>query len=176
MQHSTVTDDILPFQYSWRYGTFNDGQYFSEADQRCAAGFLQWGSANFPPSSMARLLQTAFKAIIVVPAYRLNALGFLSGHELQAEARTNKETVGNLGFWDQRLALEWTSDNISAFNGNPKNITIAGYSAGSHSTFQQLAHELYFVSDRSAIIKRAIMWSNSPGGKNRFRCCAPKLM
>ncbi|CZT22357.1 related to triacylglycerol lipase V precursor [Ramularia collo-cygni] len=126
-------------------------------------GFLQWGSPNFPPSSMAPLMQSAFKAILVVPAYRLNALGFISSHEFQAEANANNDTVGNLGFWDQRLALEWTSDNIQAFNGNPKNITVGGYSAGSHSTFQQLAHELYFVSDQQAIIKRAIMWSNSPG-------------
>lgn len=126
-------------------------------------GFLQWGSANLPPSAMARLLQSDFKAIIVVPAYRLNALGFLSSRELQAEARTNGETVGNLGFWDQRLSLEWAFDNISGFGGNPANITVGGYSAGSHSTFQQLAHELYFKSDEEAIIKRAIMWSNSPG-------------
>lgn len=112
---------------------------------------------------MAVLFQSAFRAIIVAPAYRLNALGFLSSRELEAEARINNETVGNLGFWDQRLALEWVSDNIAAFNGDPNNVTIGGYSAGSHSTFQQLAHELYFA--QKAVIKRAIMWSNSPGGE-----------
>lgn len=116
---------------------------------------------------MARLFQSAFKAVVVAPAYRLNALGFLSSRELEAEAHASQETVGNLGFWDQRLALEWVSDNIAAFNGNPENVTVGGYSAGSHSTFQQLAHELYF--ERKSIIKRAIMWSNSPGGKESLK-------
>ena len=127
-------------------------------------GFLQWGSPNHPPTALASLLsETAFKAIIVEPAYRVNAFGFLTSRELQAEAERNGETTGNNGFWDQRLALEWVSKNISCFGGDPSNITVAGYSAGSHSTFQQLAHELYFVPDDKAIIRRAIMWSNSPG-------------
>ncbi|KXS94656.1 hypothetical protein AC578_5558 [Pseudocercospora eumusae] len=127
-------------------------------------GFLQWGDPNMTPESLARLLsETAFNAIIVAPAYRVNALGFLTSHELQAEAQILGDPAGNQGFWDQRLALEWTSENIGYFGGDSSNITISGYSAGSHSTFQQLAHELYFVPDSRAIIKRAIMWSNSPG-------------
>lgn len=38
--------------------------------------------------------------------------------------------MGNYGFWDQRLALEWTYKNISYFGGDASNITVAGYSAG----------------------------------------------
>ncbi|KAM3425153.1 Carboxylic ester hydrolase [Cercospora zeina] len=127
-------------------------------------GFLQWGSPNFGPEYLVPLLsETAFEAIIVAPAYRVNVFGFIASSELRDEARSFGEPTGNLGFWDQRLALEWTSRNIAAFGGNAQNITIGGYSAGSHSVFQQLAHELYFVPDDKAIIKRAIMWSNSPG-------------
>ncbi|KAF2170200.1 hypothetical protein M409DRAFT_51947 [Zasmidium cellare ATCC 36951] len=127
-------------------------------------GFLQWGNPNMEPSAVAPLLsETAFQAIMVSPAYRVNALGFLASKELQAEARTHGEPIGNQGLWDQRLALEWTAQNIGFFGGNPNNITVGGYSAGSHSTFQQLAHELYAVPKDKAIIKRAIMWSNSPG-------------
>lgn len=127
-------------------------------------GFLQWGTANMEPSAVAPLLsETAFEAIMVMPAYRLNALGFLASRELQAEARSFGEPIGNQGFWDQRMALEWTAQNICYFGGNGDNITVGGYSAGSHSTFHQLAHELYFVPEEKAIIKRAIMWSNSPG-------------
>lgn len=127
-------------------------------------GFLQWGSPNEAPTAIAPLLsETAFKAIIVMPAYRLNALGFLASKELQAEAAIYGETTGNMGFWDQRLALEWTANNIACFGGDATNITLGGYSAGSHSAFQQLAHELYFVPDDKAVIRRVIMWSNSPG-------------
>lgn len=127
-------------------------------------GFLQAGDPNMPADAVGPLLhETAFKAIIVMPAYRLNALGFLSSEELRAEAESNGESYGNMGFWDQRLALEWTARNIGHFGGDPSSITVGGYSAGAHSTFQQLAHDLYFVPDEKAIIKRAIMWSNSPG-------------
>ncbi|KAK3110306.1 hypothetical protein LTR53_015528 [Teratosphaeriaceae sp. CCFEE 6253] len=131
-------------------------------------GFLQWGSANMTPEAVAPLLSTtAFRAIIVMPAYRVNSFGFLASRELQAEAEQYVEAAGNQGFWDQRLALEWAATNIRHFGGDPSNITVGGYSAGSHSTFQQLAHELYFIPDDRAIIRRVIMWSNSPGVQPR---------
>ncbi|KAK6440775.1 hypothetical protein LTR95_002999 [Oleoguttula sp. CCFEE 5521] len=132
-------------------------------------GYLQWGDPNMEPGSLVPLLtETAFKAIIVAPAYRVNAFGFLASHELDDEARKdNVQATGNCGFWDQRLAIEWAWKNISLFGGDQTNVTLAGYSAGAHSTFQQLAHELYFVPDEKAIIKRAIMWSNSPGVQPR---------
>ncbi|KAF2769073.1 alpha/beta-hydrolase [Teratosphaeria nubilosa] len=127
-------------------------------------GFLQWGTANMEPAAVASLMSdTAFRAIIIMPAYRLNMFGFLTSSELAAEARSLGESSGNNGFWDQRLALEWTAKNIDVFGGDPTNITVAGYSAGAHSTYQQLAHELYFVPDEKAVIRRVIMWSNSPG-------------
>lgn len=127
-------------------------------------GFLQWGSANWKPEAPIPLLtDSAFRAIIVVPAYRLNSLGFLTGKELAEEARAGGKPVGNMGLWDQRTALEWTQDNIAIFSGDPANITVAGYSAGAFSTFHQLAHELYFVTAAKRIIKRVIMLSNGPG-------------
>lgn len=111
------------------------------------------------PIALTPLLsETALNAIIVIPGYRLNLFGFLASSELQHEAQIDGECAGNMGFWDQRAALEWTADNISYFGGNASNITVAGYSAGAHSAFHQLAHELYFVPDDQALIKRAIMW------------------
>ncbi|KAF3398158.1 hypothetical protein F1880_006103 [Penicillium rolfsii] len=127
-------------------------------------GFLQVGTANLNPEALVPLLsESAFQAIMVFPAYRLNALGFLTGRELAAEASAHGEATGNMGLWDQRLALEWTHDNISCFGGNPGNITVAGYSAGAYSAFQQLAHELWRVPAGRAIIRRVAMFSNSPG-------------
>jgi carboxylesterase type B len=127
-------------------------------------GFLQWGSPIRSPKHLLPLMgESAFRAIIVAPAYRLNVFGFIASRELQIEAQTYGESTGNQGFWDQRIALEWTAKNIDAFGGDANNITIGGYSAGSHSVFHQLAHELYFIPDDKAIIKRAIMWSNGAG-------------
>ncbi|KAK6721230.1 hypothetical protein SNK04_000125 [Fusarium graminearum] len=127
-------------------------------------GFLQVGNANTQPEALVPLLsETAFGAIMVQPSYRLNALGFLAGKELAAEASAHGDTTGNMGMWDQRAALEWTFENIKNFGGNPANITVAGYSAGAYSTFQQLAHELFCESDKPAIIRRIAMFSNGPG-------------
>lgn len=74
--------------------------------------------------------EAGFQAIIVMPAYRLGVFGFLSSSEIQQDVAGSNQPVGNQGFWDQRLALEWTRDNIALFGGNPAQITISGYSAG----------------------------------------------
>lgn len=56
--------------------------------------------------------------------YRLGIFGFPGGPAGMDD---------NLAFWDQRLATEWVRDNIAAFGGNPKRITIFGESAGGGS-------------------------------------------
>ncbi|CAD0111447.1 unnamed protein product [Aureobasidium uvarum] len=128
-------------------------------------GFLQWGTANWKPSSLVPLLAgSAFRAIVVLPAYRLNAIGFLTGRAFAAEADIAEGAVfGNMGLWDQRTALEWVHGNIANFGGDPLDITVGGYSAGAYSTFHQLAHELYLVPAERRIIRRVIMLSNGPG-------------
>lgn len=96
-----------------------------------------------------------------MPAYRVNLFGFLYSAELEEDAATVGETVGNHGFWDQRLALEWTKENIQLFGGNPEMITISGYSAGANSVFHQLAYDLR-QPDENSLVRQACIWSNSP--------------
>jgi len=43
---------------------------------------------------------------------------------------------GNNGLYDQHTAIQWVKDNISAFGGDPENITIMGQSAGGMSVQQ----------------------------------------
>jgi carboxylesterase type B len=65
------------------------------------------------------------RMILVTINYRLGILGFLS---------TEDEVLpGNLGLKDQVEALKWVQRNIQAFNGDPKRVTIVGYSAGGAS-------------------------------------------
>src|ERR1700712_1424823 len=104
-------------------------------------GFLQVGSPN-SGNPVALLGETDLQCVIVKPTYRLNIFGFLASHELQAEAATTGAPYGNFGFWDLRLALEWTFKNISYFSGNPSNITVGGYSAGAHAAFHQLSYDV----------------------------------
>jgi len=64
--------------------------------------------------------------------YRMAAFGFLSGNEVQADGATN------LGFRDQRLALQWIQENIAGFGGSPDKVTLWGESAGAISINAQL--------------------------------------
>lgn len=74
----------------------------------------------------------AKKGIVVVNInYRVGILGFLAHPELSAE--NPDQTSGNYGVLDQIAALEWVKRNISAFGGDPNNVTIAGQSAGAFS-------------------------------------------
>ncbi|MEO0733888.1 MAG: carboxylesterase family protein [Bacteroidota bacterium] len=83
----------------------------------------------------------AGKDVIVVTAnYRLNVFGFLAHPELSAESDYGGS--GNYGHMDQAAALRWVYDNIAAFGGDPRQITIAGESAGSMGVSIQMASPL----------------------------------
>ena len=85
---------------------------------------------------------TAIGDVIIVSInYRLGVLGFADMKDL---------APGNLGLYDQLLALQWVHDNIAAFGGDPDNVTLLGVSAGSMSV--------------SAILKTPLV-----RGKNLFK-------
>lgn len=83
----------------------------------------------------------AKKGIVVVTVnYRLNIFGFLAHPELSKEA--SYKASGNYGMLDQAASLKWVEENIAAFGGDPKKITIAGESAGSIAVSMQMASPL----------------------------------
>jgi para-nitrobenzyl esterase len=69
--------------------------------------------------------------VLVTINYRLGPMGFLAHPALSAES--SPASSGNYGILDQIAALRWVRDNIHAFGGDPKNVTIFGESAGSWS-------------------------------------------
>ncbi len=83
----------------------------------------------------------AQKGIVVVTVnYRLNVFGFLAHPDLSGE--TAHKGSGNYGLMDQYASLKWVQENIAAFGGDPKKVTIAGESAGSISVSYQMASPL----------------------------------
>ncbi|KAL4979354.1 Alpha/Beta hydrolase protein [Aspergillus desertorum] len=85
--------------------------------------------------------------------YRLSLWGFLHSNEVVGEGITN------LGLRDQRLALHWVQENIAAFGGDPRKVTIFGESAGAASVGFQLT--AYGGRD-DKVFRAAILQSGNP--------------
>jgi para-nitrobenzyl esterase len=68
--------------------------------------------------------------VLVTINYRLGMLGFL---RLKDVTGGKINATGNEGLLDQVAALKWVRDNIAAFGGDPKNVTVFGESAGGMS-------------------------------------------
>lgn len=80
-------------------------------------------------------LATSGEVIVVTPNYRLGALGFLSSPDVDRSG-------GNYGLMDQAAVLRWVSRNAASFGGDPRNVTLAGESAGARAVCAQLASPL----------------------------------
>lgn len=89
--------------------------------------------------------------------YRCNSFGFFA-HQRIKEAFGH---TGNQGLLDQIAALRWVHENIAAFGGDPKNITVHGQSAGAMSTRMHLTSPLC-----RGMVNRVIIQSG--GGLNEW--------
>lgn len=78
--------------------------------------------------------------VLVSVVHRLNAFGYLAHPLLTAESGYNGS--GNYGQLDLIAALTWIKNNISAFGGNPDNVTIFGQSGGGGKSISLMASPL----------------------------------
>jgi para-nitrobenzyl esterase len=82
------------------------------------------------PMNASDILPRRGDVVLVTINYRLGMLGFL---RLKETTGGKIPATGNEGLLDQVAALNWVRDNIAAFGGNPKNVTVFGESAGGMS-------------------------------------------
>ena len=96
-------------------------------------GGHQYGSGgrNYDSTTLANR-----GVVIVTINYRLGLYGFFAHPGWLPKFNGG---TGNYGMLDQIAALQWVQDNISAFGGDPDNVTIFGESAGGHSVGQLMA-------------------------------------
>lgn len=94
-------------------------------------GSYGWGAVSDPIYDGHNLIEKYPDVILVTVEYRLGILGFIDFSSVPGGEEYS--TSGNLGLLDQVCALQWIKKNISAFGGNPDNITIFGESAGAGS-------------------------------------------
>ncbi len=110
-------------------------------------GGFSAGAASEPRQDGENL---ARKGVVVVSFnYRLGIFGFFVHPDLAKES--GHGSSGNYGLMDQAAALEWVHKNISAFGGDPGNVTIFGESAGSFSVSALMASPLVKGLFRRAI-------------------------
>ncbi len=68
--------------------------------------------------------------VLITVNYRLNSFGYLALPGL--DALNPNGSSGNQSVQDLILALRWIQDNIEAFGGDPRNVTMFGVSQGSN--------------------------------------------
>ena len=95
--------------------------------------------------------------ILMTINYRLGRLGHFAFPALSEEHP--EEPKGSYAIMEQIAALQWIQDNISAFGGDPENVTIFGFSAGGVSV-----HSLLTIPDAKGLFHKAI--GESSGGRD----------
>jgi para-nitrobenzyl esterase len=95
--------------------------------------------------------------ILITINYRLGRLGHFAFPALSKEHPD--EYKGSYAYMDQIAALKWIKNNISAFGGDPNNVTIFGFSAGGVSV-----HSLLTIPAAKGLFHKAI--SESGGGRD----------
>ncbi|KAJ3715265.1 alpha/beta-hydrolase [Lentinula guzmanii] len=109
-------------------------------------GFVYGNPANWPFDSW---IHQSPNIVVASVYYRLDSFGFLNIPEF------SDSTFGdfNAGFLDQTESLRWIKAHVSAFGGNPGNVTINGQSAGAASV------ELHLVANQERLFTGAIAQS-----------------
>ncbi|RSH85343.1 hypothetical protein EHS25_004739 [Saitozyma podzolica] len=115
-------------------------------------GALQQGNTFQNGHDQQWMTVERFQEIRINVTYRLSVLGFLGCDQ--------PDILGNFGFKDCWLALEWIRDNIQSFGGDPNQVHLSGLSAGAH-TVHQLLHRTARLSPEPALFITATLHSNA---------------
>ncbi|XP_054266142.1 carboxylesterase 4A [Macrosteles quadrilineatus] len=128
-------------------------------------GFVAGAPSRFPAQDLA-----AEGLVVVSVAYRLNVFGFFCLEDLEAR--------GNLGLLDQYLALIWVHENIAAFGGDPRSVTLMGHSAGATSVvYHMISPRTANLFHRAIVMSGSVMspWSHAHRPANASRAVARSL-
>uniref|UniRef100_A0A3Q3IKC5 Carboxylesterase type B domain-containing protein n=1 Tax=Monopterus albus TaxID=43700 RepID=A0A3Q3IKC5_MONAL len=120
-----MEDDHTPFTHSHTHSHTDDDKYIhDENGLKPVMVYIHGGSYMEGTGNMidGSILASYGNVIVITINYRLGVLGFLSTGDQAAK--------GNYGLLDQIQALRWIKENIQAFKGDPKRVTIFGSGAG----------------------------------------------
>ena len=118
-------------------------------------GAFEYGGTVDPMYECRNLVEENPDVIAVSIAYRVGVFGFF--HLSHLPDGKDYPDAQNLGLMDQMMALKWVHENISAFGGDPDNVTIFGESAGAGSVTL-----LPLIEGSHKYFRRVIAQSGSP--------------
>uniref|UniRef100_A0AAU7E4B0 acetylcholinesterase n=1 Tax=Cupiennius salei TaxID=6928 RepID=A0AAU7E4B0_CUPSA len=110
-------------------------------------GAFSAGSSNFRAHDGSHLSSRG-DAVVVTINYRLGVFGYFLGY--------TEEANGNMGMYDQIMAIKWVKDNAKSFSGDPENVVLMGVSAGAMSVSGHMISPL-----SKNLFKKAIIQSGS---------------
>jgi para-nitrobenzyl esterase len=168
---------------------------FEPADTKSNASlpvmvWIHGGAFLFGSGSSYDGSQFAKQGVIVVTVnYRLGRAGWFAHPALTAQKP--RDPLGNYGLLDQIAALQWVQDNIKAFGGDTKNVTVFGESAGAicinylmlapqaHGLFARALSESGFgrleAKPIAAVAKANADWAEKAGVKGSDAAAAKAL-
>lgn len=118
-------------------------------------GDFTFGGSADPLLDAVNFISNNPDIIFVSFNYRLGIFGFIDLSEVPG-GDAYPDAV-NLGLLDQIAALTWLKENISAFGGDPENITVIGFESGAVSI------SLLAACERAkGLFNRAFIFNGSP--------------
>ena len=117
-------------------------------------GSYGWGGTADPMYDGKNFVSKQTDIILVTVGYRVGLMGFVDLSYF--EGGKDFPDAPNLGILDQIEALRWIKKNISAFGGDPENVTVFGESAGGGSV-----SILPIVPQAKGLFRRVIAESGS---------------
>ncbi|MDQ7078537.1 MAG: carboxylesterase family protein [Robiginitomaculum sp.] len=126
-------------------------------------GAFQFGTASLPVYNGSAFAKSG--VILISLNYRLGRFGFFAHPVLRADAGADAD-LANFALSDQIQALRWIKQNISAFGGDPNNLTLFGESAGAVSIAYLLGS-----NQAKGLFNKAIMQSGGGYQIARYAWC-----
>jgi para-nitrobenzyl esterase len=99
--------------------------------------------------------------VFVSVDYRLGALGWFAHPALTREAGPGAP-LGDYGLMDEIAALTWVQRNIRAFGGDPRQVTVAGESAGGEAVLFLMGAPAARGFFARAIVESGTGWADYP--------------
>ncbi|MBW2373551.1 MAG: carboxylesterase family protein, partial [Deltaproteobacteria bacterium] len=113
-------------------------------------------------------LAASHDLLVVTVQYRLGPLGWFRHASLRGEGTSAEDRSGNFGTLDLIQALDWVRENIAAFGGDPRRVTIFGESAGGRNVYTLLLSPLARGLFHRAVVQSGGLRSHSPAEAENF--------